>query len=77
MAEGSFRVRNGRSTLPGLHDLPARVTETAARLLAELAPARALAARLEPHVVAFAEAEAAFPLPLTRFIPPEPPCPCA
>ncbi|MCX5515462.1 amidohydrolase [Kaistia algarum] len=48
-----------------------RVADSVARLSASLADARALAGRLEPHVVAFADSQRDEPLPVARHLPVE------
>jgi hypothetical protein len=48
-----------------------RARDALAELMDRLAPARALAGRLEPHVVAYAEREGRAPLPFARKIPVE------
>lgn len=71
MVGGRFVMADRRLTRIDPATLRERVAETVARLSAALAGPRALAARLEPHVVAFAERERAFPLPISRLLPVE------
>lgn len=71
MVGGRFVKADGRITTIDPSSLRERVAETVARLGVALAGPRALAARLEPHVVAFAERERAFPLPISRLLPVE------
>jgi len=71
MTDGEFIVRDGKHTRIDTSDLQARATEAAERQLKTLAEGRAFAARLEPHVVAFAEKMAGEPLAIERFIHPQ------
>lgn len=71
MVGGRFVKADGRITTIDPASLRERIAETVARLTIALAGPRALAARLEPHVVAFAERERAFPLPISRLLPVE------
>jgi cytosine/adenosine deaminase-related metal-dependent hydrolase len=71
MVGGRFVKADGRISTIDPSTLRERVVETVARLTTALAGPRALAARLEPHVVAFAERERAFPLPISRLLPVE------
>lgn len=68
---GAFRLANRRLISVDLDNLRGRVQDSAARLAAATREARALAARLEPHVVAFAQTLARQPLPIDRTITPE------
>ncbi len=68
MVDGRFIMAARRMTTVDPASLRARVAETLARLGASLAETRALAARLEPHVVAFAEAARSKPLPISRLL---------
>ena len=51
-----------------LHDLRERVRDAVAKLAATSGDARALAGRLEPHVVAFAQTMSRAPLSIERQI---------
>jgi cytosine/adenosine deaminase-related metal-dependent hydrolase len=62
-------VRDGRCI--AAQNLRARAADALAELMPRLAPARALAARLEPHVAAYAARESAAPFPMTAKIPVE------
>lgn len=64
-------VDAGRCLAPVAAGLRDRARDALAALMERLAPARALAARLEPHVVAYAEREGRAPLPFARKIPVE------
>jgi 5-methylthioadenosine/S-adenosylhomocysteine deaminase len=70
MVGGSFKVRDRKIVSVDTSDLRERVREAAARVRASTAPARALAERLEPHVVAFAQSMSSEPLPFERYIQP-------
>lgn len=61
-------VAGGRCLAPAAAGLRARARDALAELTERLAPARALAGRLEPHVVAYAEREGRAPLPFARKI---------
>lgn len=67
-SDGRLVVENGRPTQVDPASLRERVAEAVARLRRDLAGPRALAARLEPHVVAFARSRGAEPLPVSRFL---------
>lgn len=64
-------VAQGRCLAPVAATLRDRVRDALAALMERLAPSRALAARLEPHVVAYAEREGRAALPFARKIPVE------
>ena len=64
-------VAEGRCLAPVAATLRDRARDALAELMERLAPARALAGRLEPHVVAYAEREGRAPLPFARRIPVE------
>jgi cytosine/adenosine deaminase-related metal-dependent hydrolase len=68
MVAGRFVVAEGKVISVDISDLRARVGGAVERLYAALGDARALASRLEPHVVAFAEGLADAPLGMERFI---------
>lgn len=68
MVDGRLVVRDRRPTRINPADLRARVGEAVARLGPSLTEARALAGRLEPHVVAFARSQRHKPLPINRFL---------
>jgi 5-methylthioadenosine/S-adenosylhomocysteine deaminase len=68
---GEMVVREGRARAS--HDLRARAAAALTELRPRLAPARDLAARLEPFVVAYAERESAAPFPVNAKIPVETP----
>lgn len=69
MVDGRFIVRDRRPTTIDAAALAARVAEARERLAADLGEARALAARIEPHVVAFAERARSVPLGIGRHLP--------
>jgi 5-methylthioadenosine/S-adenosylhomocysteine deaminase len=69
MVGGRFVVKAGRVTSIDVSGLRQRVHDAVERLRANLTDARALAARLEPHVVAFAQSSLGQPLGIERFIP--------
>jgi len=71
MVGGVFRVRDRKVTSIDMADLRRRVERSAAQLVVTTSAARALAARLERHVVAFAASMAHEPLVIERFIKPE------
>jgi 5-methylthioadenosine/S-adenosylhomocysteine deaminase len=70
MVGGVFRVRDRKVTSTDMTDLRGRVRESLARLSATSGDARALADRLEPHVVAFAQSISDEPLAIERRIRP-------
>lgn len=70
MAGGRMVYANGRFTAVDTSTLGERVRDAVARLSTKLADARPLAARLEPHVVAFAERMTEEPLDIERFVNP-------
>lgn len=70
MVGGRLVVSEGRVTTVDTSSLRERVAETVARISSGLSDARALAERLEPHVVAFAGSAAGQPLGIERFIHP-------
>jgi cytosine/adenosine deaminase-related metal-dependent hydrolase len=72
MIDGRFLVQGGLVTSVDVAGLRARVRDAVARLTANLVDARALAARLEPHVVAFARSMGDEALGIERFITPTP-----
>ena len=67
-AGGRHVVADRRLTTVSPASLRERVAEAVDRLAVSLADARALAARLEPHVVAFADASRGEPLPVSRYL---------
>ncbi len=71
MVDGRLVYRDRRLTTVDPSSLRERVAEAVARLGARLADTRALAERLEPHVVAFARAERSKPLAIQRHLPVE------
>ncbi|MBZ9935730.1 amidohydrolase family protein [Mesorhizobium sp. BR1-1-16] len=68
MVDGRFALRDRQLTRVDLASLRTRATEAVARLGHSLAEARAIAGRLEPHVVAFARSQRNKPLPINRFL---------
>ncbi|HWJ72437.1 MAG TPA: amidohydrolase family protein [Kaistia sp.] len=68
MVDGRFALRDRQLTRVDLPSLRTRASEAVARLGHSLADARAIAARLEPHVVAFARSQRHKPLPINRFL---------
>jgi cytosine/adenosine deaminase-related metal-dependent hydrolase len=72
MIDGRFVVEGGRITSVDTTNVRERVRDAVSRLNVNLADARALAARLEPHVVAFAQSMGDEPLGIERFIVPAP-----
>lgn len=62
-------LADGRPTTVDPASLRERIVDAVERLGTNLAEARALAGRLEPHVVAFAEAQRSFPLEFSRYLP--------
>jgi 5-methylthioadenosine/S-adenosylhomocysteine deaminase len=71
MVSGVFRVRDRKVISVDIADLRGRVRDSIARLSVTTADARALAGRLEPHVVAFAQSMSDAPLAIERHIRPE------
>jgi cytosine/adenosine deaminase-related metal-dependent hydrolase len=69
MVGGRFIVKAGRVASVDIFGLRERVRAAVERLRASLADAKALAARLEPHVVAFAQSLLGQPLEIERYIP--------
>ena len=69
LVDGRPILAAGRLTTIDPASIRDRIEDTVGRLATSLAEARALAARLEPHVVAFAQRAAAEPLGFTRQIP--------
>jgi 5-methylthioadenosine/S-adenosylhomocysteine deaminase len=69
MVDGRFVVAGRRSTTIDPASIRGRVAEAVARLSTDLAGARALAGRIEPHAVAFARAARARPLAISRLLP--------
>ncbi|MCX5569023.1 amidohydrolase family protein [Kaistia nematophila] len=69
MVAGRFVVADRRSTTIDPASIRGRVAEAVARLATDLAGARALAGRIEPHAVAFAHAARSQPLPISRLLP--------
>jgi 5-methylthioadenosine/S-adenosylhomocysteine deaminase len=72
MVGGAFKVRNRKIVSVDTTDLRSRIDDCVARLAATTGEARALAGRLEPHVVAFAHSMSREPLSIERRIRPEP-----
>jgi cytosine/adenosine deaminase-related metal-dependent hydrolase len=70
MANGRFVLRDGRIAPVNMPDLRERVRAAVERLNVNVAGARKLAARLEPHVVAFAESLLGEKLPVERLLSP-------
>jgi 5-methylthioadenosine/S-adenosylhomocysteine deaminase len=70
MVGGAFKVRDRKIVSIDTSSLRERIRESVARLAAATGPARALAERLEPHVVAFAQSMSSEPLPFERRIQP-------
>lgn len=68
MVAGRFVLADGRLRSPTLDGLGDRVRDAAARLHHDNAGARAMSARFEPHVVAFAESQAGVPVGMDRFL---------
>lgn len=68
MVGGAFKVRDRKVISVDTTDLRGRVRECVAKLAATTGDARALAGRLEPHVVAFAQSMSRAPLPIERQI---------
>lgn len=69
MVNGRFVMQNRRIASTEISGLRERVRGAVERLQLSLQDAKALAARLEPHVVAFAESLLGEPLGMTRFVP--------
>lgn len=72
MVDGEFKVRDRKIVSIDTTDLRRRVHDSVARLSATTGDARALASRLEPHVVAFAQSTEREPLSIERTIRSEP-----
>jgi cytosine/adenosine deaminase-related metal-dependent hydrolase len=70
MVNGRFVMQGGRIAPVNMSDLRERVRAAVERLRINVADAKSLAARLEPHVVAFAESLFDEPLGIERFIVP-------
>jgi 5-methylthioadenosine/S-adenosylhomocysteine deaminase len=70
MVNGRFIVQDRRIAATNTADLRARARTAVERLRINIADAKALAARLEPHVVAFAESLFGEPLGMERLIAP-------
>jgi 5-methylthioadenosine/S-adenosylhomocysteine deaminase len=70
MVNGRFVVRDRRIVAAHASDLRERVRAAVERLQINVADAKALAARLEPHVVAFAESLFGEPLGIERLLAP-------
>jgi cytosine/adenosine deaminase-related metal-dependent hydrolase len=68
MAGGIFRLLDGKFVSLDLSDLRERLSRSVARLLTATSGARALAGRLEPHVVAFTQSLGSGPLDFDRFV---------
>jgi 5-methylthioadenosine/S-adenosylhomocysteine deaminase len=68
MVGGTFKVRDRTLVSVDMHNLRDRVLDSVARLAAATSSARALAERLEPHVVAFAQSMSSGQLPFERRI---------
>jgi 5-methylthioadenosine/S-adenosylhomocysteine deaminase len=71
MVAGEFKVLDRKLLSVDTAELRRRVKDAVARLSATTREARALAARLEPHVVSFAQSMATQPLAIERTIRPE------
>jgi 5-methylthioadenosine/S-adenosylhomocysteine deaminase len=71
MVNGDFKVRDRKMVSVDTNNLRDRIRESTARLKTATAPARELAERLEPHVVAFAQSMSSEPLPFERRIRPK------
>jgi cytosine/adenosine deaminase-related metal-dependent hydrolase len=71
MVGGVYKMRDRKVVSVDTTDLRGRVQECAAKLAATTRESRALAARLEPHVVAFAQSMSRAPLSIERQIRPE------
>jgi hypothetical protein len=70
MVGGAFKVRDRKVVSVEVSDLRGRVQDSVARLAGTTSEARAMAGRLEPHVVAFAEKMSQTPLSIERYIRP-------
>jgi 5-methylthioadenosine/S-adenosylhomocysteine deaminase len=70
MVGGAFKMRDRQIVSIDTGGLGERVREAVKRLAAATGPARILAERLEPHVVAFAQSMSSEPLPFERRIRP-------
>jgi cytosine/adenosine deaminase-related metal-dependent hydrolase len=70
MVGGTFRMRDRKIVSVDTSDLRDRVRESVTRLATATGPARSLAERIEPHVVAFAQSMSFEPLPFERRIRP-------
>jgi cytosine/adenosine deaminase-related metal-dependent hydrolase len=70
MVNGRFVVLDRRIVTTNTFDLRERVRAAIERLQINIADAKALATRLEPHVVAFAESLFGEPLPVDRLLSP-------
>jgi cytosine/adenosine deaminase-related metal-dependent hydrolase len=70
MVGGAFKVRDRKVVSIDMAVLRDRVRDSVARLSATTTDARALAGRLEPHVVAFAQSTSETPLAIERRIRP-------
>jgi cytosine/adenosine deaminase-related metal-dependent hydrolase len=70
MVNGRFVVQGGRIAAIDMADVRKRVRAAVERLRINVADAKALAAQLEPHVVAFAESLFAEPLGIERLLAP-------
>jgi cytosine/adenosine deaminase-related metal-dependent hydrolase len=68
MVDGRFVVRNGRLVSINMPDMRERVRTAVERLRTNVVDAKALAARLEPHVVAFAQSLFDEPLGVDRLV---------
>jgi 5-methylthioadenosine/S-adenosylhomocysteine deaminase len=71
MVGGAFKVRDRKIVSVDMADLRSRIHESIAGLSATTSDARALAGRLEPHVVAFAQSMSHEPLSIERHIRPD------
>ncbi|HLG82007.1 MAG TPA: amidohydrolase family protein [Bradyrhizobium sp.] len=70
MVGGAFKLRDRKVISVDTSNLRDRVRDSVAKLAAATGPARILAARLEPHVVAFAQSMSSERLPFERRIQP-------
>ena len=68
MTGGIFRLLRGKFVSLDLSDFRERLARSTMRLSAATGAARALAGRLEPHVVAFADSLASEPVGFDRFV---------
>jgi 5-methylthioadenosine/S-adenosylhomocysteine deaminase len=71
MAGGVFRVLNRKFVSIDVADLGERVSRSLAGLTGAMSEVKALAARLEPHVVSFAQRLSREPLGFDRFVRPK------